>query len=399
MKKYIIIIIALLFSLSVTAQRKTVTDKLQVTGVKNAEILSTDSKGNLVAGTLPEIPEGKTAEEICAEEWEGISIEVLNTYPIKNSNSFYYRDTSLSDEGGYHISTELRLVESDYDKFTNFDECRIYFTVDKKVTFIQRSNDAWEIYKSYDAGKIDVTDYVKITTKMKNNGESLDSIFIANNYACEAYFIIADDAFREASFSVDLEKVKPKQMSICKKIQEISDKIMLKKTPTIYDTDGKITSPSGPRKVDLSETGLIFFDGKTRTNNYLDNFEGLSEPIDGYGMSIGKSFMVNTTNSKPYAVKSLLKVGDSGIRSICKNPSGEVSYVKVDDSKVVIHTENSDITVNDGSVSIGGVVKLRTLQFYKSYSVPKNPQAGTIYYDNADNVLKCYDGTVWQNLW
>lgn len=90
MKKYIIIIIALLFSLSVTAQRKTVTDKLQVTKLKNAEVLKTDSKGNVVAGELPV----RSAKEICEEEFiEDSSIQI----PVEVISGVFSSDASFGD--------------------------------------------------------------------------------------------------------------------------------------------------------------------------------------------------------------------------------------------------------------------------------------------------------------
>ncbi len=30
---------------------------------------------------------------------------------------------------------------------------------------------------------------------------------------------------------------------------------------------------------------------------------------------------------------------------------------------------------------------------------PASPAAGTIYYDQTDDVLKCWDGSVWNDLW
>ncbi len=53
MKKYLIIVMALLFALELTAQRKVTMDKLQITKLKNAETLGTDSKGNLIKKTFP----------------------------------------------------------------------------------------------------------------------------------------------------------------------------------------------------------------------------------------------------------------------------------------------------------------------------------------------------------
>ncbi len=57
MKKYLILMVALLFATITvtTAQRKVATDKLQVTSLKSVEVLKTDEQGNVVAGELPEV--------------------------------------------------------------------------------------------------------------------------------------------------------------------------------------------------------------------------------------------------------------------------------------------------------------------------------------------------------
>jgi hypothetical protein len=34
----------------------------------------------------------------------------------------------------------------------------------------------------------------------------------------------------------------------------------------------------------------------------------------------------------------------------------------------------------------------------KPTTVPSNPKKGYIYYDSSDDKLKCYDGTIWNNL-
>ncbi len=55
MKKYLVIIMVLLLALNVTAQRKIATDKLQVKTLKNAEVLVTDAKGNVIKGNTDAI--------------------------------------------------------------------------------------------------------------------------------------------------------------------------------------------------------------------------------------------------------------------------------------------------------------------------------------------------------
>ncbi len=53
MKKFLFLVVLLFATFTVTtAQRKVATDKLQVTELKNAEILGTDANGNVVAGKL-----------------------------------------------------------------------------------------------------------------------------------------------------------------------------------------------------------------------------------------------------------------------------------------------------------------------------------------------------------
>jgi hypothetical protein len=46
-----------------------------------------------------------------------------------------------------------------------------------------------------------------------------------------------------------------------------------------------------------------------------------------------------------------------------------------------------------GSTSIGTFMKL-----VPQSSAPTSPVAGTVYYDNGTNTLKCYNGTAWKTI-
>jgi len=46
-----------------------------------------------------------------------------------------------------------------------------------------------------------------------------------------------------------------------------------------------------------------------------------------------------------------------------------------------------------------GVIQLSDLIMLPPTSAPSNPQPGMIYFDSSDNILYCYDGSIWQALW
>jgi hypothetical protein len=66
---------------------------------------------------------------------------------------------------------------------------------------------------------------------------------------------------------------------------------------------------------------------------------------------------------------------------------------------------NSIYIKSDGNVGFGTDQPERkvhvngAVRFEPQGSAPSSPAKGDIYFDNATSKMKCYDGTVWQNLW
>ena len=66
-----------------------------------------------------------------------------------------------------------------------------------------------------------------------------------------------------------------------------------------------------------------------------------------------------------------------------------------------------EFDVNDGitgpvtrmSINSDGTCYMNGALMLEPSSAPDNPQEGMIYYDAASHMLKCYDGTSWQDLW
>jgi len=50
------------------------------------------------------------------------------------------------------------------------------------------------------------------------------------------------------------------------------------------------------------------------------------------------------------------------------------------------------------AVAATGSVTLHQFAQLVPGTAPATPARGTVYYDNAANKLRCYDGTVWQDL-
>lgn len=76
----------------------------------------------------------------------------------------------------------------------------------------------------------------------------------------------------------------------------------------------------------------------------------------------------------------------------------QAGYGVQDNNKLIIQNSNQDAPLISGdfaedTVEISDVLKLTPS------SMPNNPTAGMIFFDETDNKLKAYDGDVWHDLW
>lgn len=225
MKTKLFLIVALLlaaFTIT-TAQRKTVTDKLQVTSVKNAKVLGTDDKGNVVVGTLPEIPEGKSAEEICAEQWTSTIKEEIPL--LKPLNLDLHHTTELG-EGTTYMQLDIFVDTKKYNGETNLTEHRIYMETD--VDFTLKSYDG-TLQVNYKAGVNDITDYLFNTNSAGGaTTEELKDSFLKHK-KISLILIFATEIASDNILSIFYGKYTNKRESICSKISNINDKIQTTK--------------------------------------------------------------------------------------------------------------------------------------------------------------------------
>lgn len=93
----------------------------------------------------------------------------------------------------------------------------------------------------------------------------------------------------------------------------------------------------------------------------------------------------NVTVSASFAGGTVTSVG---INSTSLNVSG--SPITTTGTMTVDLPSN---VIVSNSISIGTFMKLTPLS-----SAPTSPVAGTVYYDNGSNTLKCYNGTAWKTI-
>lgn len=121
MKKFINILIAVLLFTTISAQRKVTTEKLQVTSLKNTELLKTDANGNLVKGEFPKesdptVPvhvKSITTENIA--NWDNkldANTKIAKHIRLRSgllNNKFSALDVSEENVGMVHIDDNLQV--------------------------------------------------------------------------------------------------------------------------------------------------------------------------------------------------------------------------------------------------------------------------------------------------
>jgi len=73
-------------------------------------------------------------------------------------------------------------------------------------------------------------------------------------------------------------------------------------------------------------------------------------------------------------------------------------FFETGSNKLYISNSGTSSPLIGGDFSTGSVT-VNALLTLTPTSTPGVPVKGMIYFDNAINKLRCYDGTVWNNLW
>lgn len=418
MKKYIIVIIAMLFSLSIMAQRKTVTDKLQVTKLKNAEVLKTDAKGNVVAGSF-----------------EGIKSNILSKLEELRREVNAELQNKADKSQLTAITTKIIALEQE---------------LSKKVSLVNFNNYVAEAQTQLSKINKLVTDVTGNTTSIANIQNSLSTEvarlegLIANAGKVKTVNSIAPDNVGNIAISVGLEKITQngktgwrlvgvdtsKYVSIGEDAIDLS---LIKPKDIIYSKYGASGFSSFAIGVDNTASGIISATiggiGNTASGANSTTIGGSRNIVRGrrsaiiggsrnivsevYSATIGGAD--NTVSGATSATIGGVGNTASGANSVAMGfgtlakSSGEVAiglfttdYVMTDsptDRLFVIgngknNTSRSDalIVYKNGNMDLNGLLKLKPM------SAPATAQKGTIYFDSADNKLKCYDGTTWHNL-
>lgn len=160
----------------------------------------------------------------------------------------------------------------------------------------------------------------------------------------------------------------------------------------IVDSYGRISSISSGASVGTVTSvgispgsGIQVTGGPITTNGVINiTNTGVTRLNAGSGILLSGA-NGNVTVSASFAGGTVTSVG---ITSTSLNVSG--SPITTTGTMTVDLPSNVIVT---GSTSIGTFMKLTPLS-----SAPTSPVAGTVYYDNGSNTLKCFNGTAWKTI-
>jgi hypothetical protein len=156
-----------------------------------------------------------------------------------------------------------------------------------------------------------------------------------------------------------------------------------------YSTEGSVNKPmvftTGPstERVRIDSSGNVGIGTSSPSN-----FAGYTTLTIG-GANNGEIELVSSTTKYSY----LYPEGDNVVLA---SVSGAIRFAANDTERMRIDSS--------GNVGIGTASPARPLhvsdvmRLEPRNGAPSSPSKGDIYFDSADNKLKCYDGTNWQNL-
>lgn len=339
----------MLFSLSVKGQRKTVTDKLQVTSVKNAEVLKTDSKGNLVAGEQVDLTPiqtelGKKVDKVALDGLYGGKSEATSgrfLYLFNDARLRYIKDTLINTSP---TSALLRTTEAQ-------DGSNIRHTVGLGNKWHPNTLESRMEFR-------DAEGNIRAFYENRSNGAKIEIREV--NMQNRASLMIDEKNAMLNTFYLDRDR------------ERVVYSLGTRREGVILEAREKASFST----FNLSTVGMRFqlndSNDNSRTNIYLD-----------------KGKIILNTQREPFAIRSLVSLDPSEFK---------LGFVHVTDSGISADHTLSGIrmvrTDHRTTVEISDFLKLKPM----SAPATATAEKGMIYFDSADNKLKCYDGTTWHNL-
>ncbi len=442
MKRYLILTVALLFAsfTITTAQRKIVTDKLQVTSLKNAETIGFDAKGNAVSKSFPEVDlsaiQNALNGKLDAEGYEGTAADLAGMIDnvmgqqsdweeqdpyspayIKNKpdinatgNSGELIKVTENGKTGYHLSS------INPEKLLPIGNNSI------NLSLILFSPGDTEYGASGDNSTIGGGVFNRATGAasvvdggMGNQATGLNSV-IGGGYWCVAsgnYSVISGGSENMSSgmFSAVGGGRNNLSQGFASVIGGGRENQAAEEGATV--SGGATNSGNG-------EYSTVSGGSNNKANGLLSTISGGDEnKAVGNGSHIGggsnneavgnaSSILGGNHNETFGNGSSVLGGFRNKAKSYCEfvvgvfntdyTPNSTTAFNHNDRLFVIGNgkTGNSRsdalIVYKNGNMDLNGLLKLKPM------SAPDSPQKGMIFFDEAENVLKCYDGSQWHNL-
>ncbi len=378
MKKYLFLVVALLFaSFTVTtAQRKVVTDKLQVTRLKNSETIGTDSKGNLISKKFPKVDLTKLKDELAKKlakgSYEGTAADLAealkeladkvkegnsNAEELQpliakiNANKEAINNLGISNVQGLQnkltrIENLFLNIEETDPKFTAWDKDYndlinkpmglaglVQVTKNNKTGYVLSYSNDNSIAKVGDSS-VDLGYYNSYST----NG-------IAGNYSFNVGF--DNDVFGDNCYVIGMGN------------------------SSGYAGNFVVGTSNKPKGSSMNIIG------------HCNTPKGQYSTTIGYGLKTNayREVVVGSYNAPVISVNYNYEWKDLGDR-----------LFTIGNGKDDYNRSNAIVVYRSGNMDLNGVLKLKPMP------QPKAPKKGTIYFDSSDNKLKCYNGSEWKSL-
>lgn len=374
--KRLFTVLLLIVSFALTAQNKSVVKKLQITKLKNAELLKTDAKGNVVKGTLPQ------NDNIYTKDGTIPSGRVINYQPSDNTKITDFKEEFVKDATNNFEGKRTKITRNDGITFLRTQGVGNKWNADvleDNVQILDADNELKAgmefkdgIYKVFQTNKLGKGNHSEIilTPKSINKWTRTfisPNLTVSSNIALNKKGIILQSRIRDTTSNNE------------------EGKVVFRLKPSILSDSTRSAASLVAEQVWIKSKGFV----EDRRDNMIIKWSETAPP----GTYPRKVYNEASSSSDLTAYRETLEQTDA-------DNSTQSTFVQ---SKTMIHlvvgkvtngvNTTSSIFIGNGGVNINSFMRLQPRN-----TPPAQPDSGTVYFDSTDNKLKCYDGTTWHNL-